>query len=261
MKKLKTTDITPTVGMPIKGGTLLFLQEAYQEGLKALANGIVEDEDNFTILWGCVNSTTAPIYTVSAGAIYYQGEVYLVDAFTFTSGGGDVAVGTITTTQFTDPTADPVTFTNTLPYNVHDIRKIVFASAASASGDVDFADLVQRSGTRTLMTMLNSYTTSSFANAKAAYRRDGFGNVFLNGWVQSPSGAVGSTIFFQLPANCRPLSQQVFLTQFPAAGTSTVVMLVIETTGDCKIMTLSGGATIPSSVAFYLTPARFNVND
>lgn len=142
MRKLNTSNITSNAQMPVKSGTLVHLQLAYQEALNALALNIVGRNANQAlgyILYGCVNSGSAGSMDVSAGAIYYNGEVFLVDAFTLTV--ADTAVANIATTYFAT-NADPVAFTNGTSYNVHEIRKITFADGASGSGIFDFADLL-----------------------------------------------------------------------------------------------------------------------
>ena len=144
MRTLDTSAITNTVGMPVKGGTLVHLQAAYQEALTALANSIIgrlPDNANFYILYGCVNTGTYPVYTISAGAIYYAGEVFLVDAVTFNA-GSNVAVGNLSVTQFVT-NADPVLFTDNVSRSVHNIRKIAFSAGASGSGICDFANALQ----------------------------------------------------------------------------------------------------------------------
>lgn len=142
MRKLEVSDITNTVAMPIKGGTLLHLQLAYQEALTALGNNIIGRSADFTnayILYGLINSGTSGSMNVSAGAILYGGEVFLVDAFTLTV--ADTAVGNIVTTSYTTD-ADPVTFTDGVARNVHEIRKIVFTDGASGSGLFDFNNML-----------------------------------------------------------------------------------------------------------------------
>lgn len=129
--------------MPVKGGTLLHLQLAYQEAITALANSIIGRSADFTnayVLYGLVNSGTVFSMNVSAGAIYYNGEVFLVDAFTLTV--ADTPVANIVTT-FYSASADPVTFTDGITRNVHQIRKIVFTDGATGSGLFDFADMLQ----------------------------------------------------------------------------------------------------------------------
>lgn len=144
MRKFDTSEITSTIAAPIKSGTIDHIQLAYQEALTALANAVirrVNDTTNVYILYGCVNTGSGLNYIISAGALYYAGEVYLVDATTFTAAGGQTAVGNIVITQNTT-NADPVTFSDSIARNVHNIRKIVFASAVSGSGLSDFANLI-----------------------------------------------------------------------------------------------------------------------
>ena len=145
MRTLTTSNITSTAQMPVKSGTLDHIQLAYQEALTALANSVIgrmPDSANMYILYGCANSGTGLSYVISAGAIYYNGEVFLVDATTFTATSGQVAVGNISISQY-GTNADPVTFTNGASYNVHNIRKITFASGVSGSGILDFSNLLQ----------------------------------------------------------------------------------------------------------------------
>lgn len=144
MKKLDLSSVSATNQFPVKEGTLDFINLAYQEALTGLGNNIIGVKADPTygyVLWGCVNSTGAPTFTISAGAIYYSGEVYLVDAVTL-SAGTQTVVANIVITQY--PTnADPVTFTDGVSRNVHNIRKIVFSVGASGSGIFDFNNLRQ----------------------------------------------------------------------------------------------------------------------
>lgn len=144
MKKLDLSAVSANVQFPVKEGTIDFINLAYQEALTGIANNMIGGKADTTfgyVLWGCTNSTTAPAFTISAGAIYYNGEVYLVDAVTLAA-GVNTAVANIVVTQY--PTnADPVTFTDGVARNVHNIRKIVFSVAASGSGIFDFGNMRQ----------------------------------------------------------------------------------------------------------------------
>lgn len=170
MRKVDLSAVSTSIGMPIKSGTIQHLQLAYQEALDALAKaaiGSTYDATKFYILYGCVNSTSAPTFTISAGAIFYNGEIYLVDAVTFTAGGGNTAVGTITTTQYTT-NADPVEFTDGITRNVHNIRKIVFADGASGSGNVDFGNLLNYQWLQTTST--TGITLSGVGNTVTSFK-------------------------------------------------------------------------------------------
>jgi hypothetical protein len=146
MRKIDVSHIGSTVGMPVKSGTLVHLQLAYQEALNALAQsqiGSNYDSSKVYILYGCVNSGSGSTFTISAGAVFYNGEVYLVDAVSFTASG--TAVGTIGTTHF-GTNADPVTFTDSSTASVHQIRKMVIADATSGSGVADYVNWITRNG-------------------------------------------------------------------------------------------------------------------
>lgn len=143
MRKVKTNNISTSVGMPVKSGTLDHIQLAYQEAISSMMNNILGrvDNTNAYILHGCVNTGSGLNYIISAGAIYYLGEVFLVDATTFTAASGQVAVANVTET-FYNVNADPVQLTDGNTYNVHSIRKITFASGATGSGLFDFSALL-----------------------------------------------------------------------------------------------------------------------
>jgi len=154
MRKLDTSSITGSVGFPMKAGTLNHLQLAYQEVISAIGkclSGSGYDPSKVYILNGCVNSGSGNTFNISAGAIFYNGEVYLVDATTFTVSGPSVtAVGiipnppTVTTglSFYSDTIADPVQFTDGVTRNVHQIRKCVVQAGLSGSGAADYLNWV-----------------------------------------------------------------------------------------------------------------------
>lgn len=148
MKHILTSAIAGTTGMRFKSGTLVHLQAAYAEALNSITQeriGGGYDPTKAYLMYGCVNSGTGVFYNISAGAIFYNGEVYQVPATSFTIGGSNVAVGVLTTTYFTDPTADAVTFTDGTPRNVHEILTINFGAGLSGSGVSDYTNLVYMS--------------------------------------------------------------------------------------------------------------------
>jgi hypothetical protein len=153
MRKLDTSAVTTTVGLPLKAGSLVHLQLAYQEAISALGQALAGSAYNpgkVYVLSGCVNSGSGNNYNISAGSIFYNGEVYLVDAASFTISGANVAVGvvpnppTVTTglTYFSDVIADPVQFTDGVNRNVHQIRKCVIQPGLSGSGAANFLDFI-----------------------------------------------------------------------------------------------------------------------
>jgi hypothetical protein len=199
--------------MPIKSGVLSHLQSAYQEVIDAIVKGNIGggyDTAKYYVLYGCVNSTTAPIYTVSAGAIFFNGEIYLVDAFTFTATGSNVAVGTITTSFFSGTNADPITFTDSIARNVLQIRKIVFTDAASASGDVDFSSLTPtEAGQKNYIDTIgqpafqNTWENGTLANS---YFQRNKNNLIIKGSFRNGVYSSDNSLIFTLPTGYRPSS-------------------------------------------------------
>ncbi|MCC8426581.1 hypothetical protein [Mucilaginibacter sp. UR6-11] len=144
MKKLDLAPIAPGISMYVKGGTLSFLQLAFQEPIAECEKsriGSSYDSTKGYILNGCLNSGSGSNYVISAGSVFFNGEVYIVPAASFTISGPNVAVGVITTTQFIAD-ADPTDFTDGNQRNVHNIRQINFQSGLSGSGAFDFNNAV-----------------------------------------------------------------------------------------------------------------------
>lgn len=141
MKKLIVTGITDSAQLKIKTGTLQFLQDANAEAFQAVIIAAIGPTYSPTIvykLYGVINSGTGNAYAISAGAVFYGGEVYLVDAVTFTASGVQVGVLNIVVTQYTT-NADPVTLTDSTVVNVHNIRKMVISAGTTGSTISDFS--------------------------------------------------------------------------------------------------------------------------
>ncbi len=141
MKKLSVVDITNSAQFFPKKGTLEFLQLAFREGFAAIVQAMIGpsyDPALVYVLYGVANSGTYPAYDITEGVVYYNGEIFYVDATTFSSVGSDVAVFKVIQTQYTVD-ADPVTFSDTTVHNIHNIRKIQVVSDASGGGIADYS--------------------------------------------------------------------------------------------------------------------------
>ena len=143
MKKIDTSAISTTTGMPIKSGTIDHLQNAYIEAMSSIVTSTIVPAYQYSTnvgykLWGCENTGSGSNYIIGQGAVFFNGEVFQVPAATFTISGTNVAVGSIQTTYFSATNADPVTFTDSVNRNVHQIRQIVFAPGLSGSGAFDY---------------------------------------------------------------------------------------------------------------------------
>jgi len=141
MKILDITPITDSSEMPVKKGTLQFFQDAHKETMSAIIQGLIGSSYNpatVYILWGVLNTSTPPAYSISQGAAFYNGEVFYIDAAAFTATGSNVGVFKVIVTQYTTD-ADPVTFTDLAVRNVHNIRKLQIVSGASGSGIANYS--------------------------------------------------------------------------------------------------------------------------
>lgn len=161
MKKLNISDVTNSVAMPIKAGTLQFLQDAHKEALSGVISNIIESPiiDTIYILSGCSNTAVAPIHTLSAGVLFVNGEVFDFDGATFTLTGLQKAFARIETTQYTT-NADPVQFTDGNSRNVHNIRKIVIEATTVSSSLPEFKDFVTVGHWKSITNLLKADITA-----------------------------------------------------------------------------------------------------
>jgi hypothetical protein len=212
MKKLLTSYVSTGVGQPIKSGSLEHIQNAYTEAIEATVKGIIGDGYDATkyyVLNGLVNTGTYPNYNVTAGAIFYNGEIFLVDAFALSVTSPNVAVGTITTSFVSAPTYDPVEFTDGVDRNVHQVKTIVFGEDTSGSGNVDFEDLIYfMNGAKHFVgetgepAFLHSW--ANYASNVALYFQKVGSNIILSGRIGSGAFTGNGSIIFTLPAEYRP---------------------------------------------------------
>ena len=143
MRILSNTDITNTAQLPIKKGTIKFLQDSHIETVISLFKAMVGSTYNVLtpyVLFGLNDSGSGLSHNISEGAIVRLGEIFQVDAVAFTSASGEVPYLNFIVDQYTTD-ADPVTFTDLSVHDVHNIRKYEIVSATS--GDIAFSTLVR----------------------------------------------------------------------------------------------------------------------
>lgn len=214
MKKIVTTNETSTSASPYKVETKAFIRDGEIECLDALAKAIIGssyDPTKAYLLYGLTATGTDPgARTVSAGAVFFNGEIYLIPAFTGTTTGGDVLVCTITETP--DPVADPTIFSDGQTFNIHNDRTIVISVGASGSADFNFDDIVRNNPTWVEPNLNANFSQANYpTNPKAAYIKDG-NVVRLRGRIRYTDSTSGSDIVaFTLPAGFRPVSELIFV--------------------------------------------------
>lgn len=205
MKKIKTSDISTGAAYPPSKKGLDFLQQSYQEVLAQLAQTFVGNTPSTTIgyvLYGCVKTLISGTnYSLTAGAIYFNGEVYAVDAIATIP---ILASPILTITTTNDPVADPTIFTDMSSKNVHNIRKMVLSDGILNSGTLNFDDLflvndkAHAVGSPNEPAFQNSYT----ANTTVSFKKS-MNTLFLDGGINVSASTTGDTAF-TLPIGYRP---------------------------------------------------------
>jgi hypothetical protein len=197
MKKIDTSAITSGSWMPVVGNYggnnfvnggnpgsfagLDFLQQAYAECISALAQFIVNDETQPTVMYIAPPPPPGPgryqlAETGTQGFMYYQGEIY---SFAFANlvatriGGGPVYQNANIVTGFSG--ADPVTFSDSSVHNVHQVRQVAFSWSGTRNAgnlpDYDlWLDATSNSYANVLaQTTLNNFITATYNPFVAAY--------------------------------------------------------------------------------------------
>ena len=139
MKKIITTNVLdPSQLQPFTAQSLRFLQESKEEDVAALIKSIViSNLGSYSltipyVISGCVVTNLGK--TVTAGEVFFGGKYYQTTACNFSL---YAARYYLTTTQ--DLTADPLTFSNSTVFSVHNIYKYV---ATEISGGGDFTSFM-----------------------------------------------------------------------------------------------------------------------
>ena len=140
MNIIKTTDIVAGVAMPIKKGTLDWLQANTKD--LAFRNAVAGDPlitNQTTALFGCGSSQSGSIVAVGSGVVLYQQETYTLFGQNVTLGVGEVVVCTIVEESEAGATYDPVEFSDGTFNDVHIIRRIILSAGATGSGTFDLS--------------------------------------------------------------------------------------------------------------------------
>lgn len=141
MKKIDISQIvSPTSKQPFTANSLKFKQDYDVENYSALVKALItQSTGSYSlttpyVISGCVLSDSNK--DVTAGEIFYGGNFYNVTAL-----NGTTNIVQFILTKTYDPTADPLTFTDGVVKNVHEIYTYVSTDVASG-GDFDATDLV-----------------------------------------------------------------------------------------------------------------------
>lgn len=257
MKKLNTSLITTGVGYPPSKKGWDFLMQSYTETIADLVKGMFNGTyaaNTPYVLYGCVKSNISSPFAYSAGAIFYNGEVYTFPAIaSIAIATSDVC--TITTTN--DPTADPTTMSDGSVVNIHNIRAIVLSDAASVTNGA---------------TQFN-YSSCVFLKEKKKYSQDyasgsslidwgtysiyfwKTGNrVYIEGSVlyQVAIAPSPETELFVLPVGYRP-SSVVYTIQASVSGGVASYRLSVSTGGSVSVVDDTDITTLNQQFYVYLS--------
>lgn len=148
MKLLDLSNIGTGVALPLKSGSLQFLQDSYKEAVSAVLTLVNTTylANTVYVLSGCKNTGSGTNYILSAGYLYYNDEIFKFNGATFSTGAGapNFAYANLLTTQYLGNgiNADPVTFTDGTQDNIHNIREFVISSTSTPTGYPYFEQFV-----------------------------------------------------------------------------------------------------------------------
>lgn len=145
MRNLNVSAASTNNGFPLKAGTFEHLQSTIRESVGSVVLALVGgafDASKAYILYGCKNIGFGNVCNIAAGAVYVNGEIFLVDAANFTFNSPNVIVVALSVNYYSGVQADPVEFTDGVQRNIHEIRKAAFVSALPGSGLADYSDVI-----------------------------------------------------------------------------------------------------------------------
>lgn len=250
MNTIDTSQIVdPNVEQPWLGPSLDFLQAANREAFSNAMIGLIGSTYSAAqiyIIWGCIRTGAADgagagAAAVSAGAIFFNGEIYSVPAFATANIAGNTLYSAI---QITQGAPDPVQFSDLSSKNVHNVRKWVVAQ--SNAGSNAFSTWINSTwhvvGATGEPAFQNSWT---FNTNNVKFKIDASGFVCFEGIATG--GASGTTVF-TLPVAYRPAFSKRFVA---VSFIDNQGVISIGTNGNV-VITLPGGAA-----STYLDNVRF----
>lgn len=133
MKKFVDTYISETVEYGFSFDDIMHLQSSYSELIDSIVKRLVDyNSGDVFILYGAEVAENSGEYTMTSGAAYYNGEVYLIDAITTPIVPGEDSLVWRKVTSYHP--GDPVKYSNGASYNTRQINKIALEIGALGSG-------------------------------------------------------------------------------------------------------------------------------
>jgi hypothetical protein len=141
--RILTSNITGAINFPFTKISLDFLQDAYLSEINALAKSKIDNYQINTVyrLDGFQVDLSASVYTWTAGTLFYNDEIFFIDAGTVAQGVGEVLILNIATTFLG---TDPVAFrpSGSGSFNVHQTKSFVATSGTTGTGVSDADNVI-----------------------------------------------------------------------------------------------------------------------
>ncbi len=262
MKKIETTNIAGTQDAPFIKSTFDHLNEANQNATSDIIKGLLGTyvTNDVIILYGCVVVDTIPgSSSLTAGAVYYNGEIYEVDAnAAIITAGLETLVWSIDTTY---RAGDPIQWSDGVSRNLHQIDKFVLSAGLSGSGLANFDGTTVKNLIKTDWITPAGVVAGDIASTTLRYRKDSFGQVHFSGSItfDASVGAQTATIF-TLPAGYRPSQTERFTIGISTIGSGAFTgEVTINTSGTVVYVLQFPGADF-NSLAIYLSSIKFFVD-
>jgi len=257
MKKIDISQIvSPTSKQPFTANSLKFKQDYDVENYSALVKALITQSTgsySLTIPYvisGCVLSDSNK--DVTAGEIFYGGNFYNV-----TSLNGTTNIVQFILTKTYDVTADPLTFTDGVAKNVHEIYTYVSTDVASG-GDFDATDLdysLIDTGTAKIydniysagaFTVNNGVGYDNFTSMTYTTPNDGITRKYIieyKGYAQTSNGVVDSSCALRIynTTDSALLDESSVGKSNFGAATEVVIIPVFMSTG---VITIAPNKTI-----------------
>lgn len=169
--------------------TLDLIQEGSRESIQSIVRALGVLDNEITILWGLNVVQNGSDYAISSGAVFYNNEIHLVDAFV----GNSVVDVPVLKADFID-LEGPVRFTSQNEYSVYYDNKLMIELGASGGGIIDldnavrFADVLAKRNQGVWSDIALSAEYSVVTGQTAQYRKDQFGVIHLRGSVSIDAG-------------------------------------------------------------------------
>lgn len=251
------TPIVDPVKAPISKRSLTHINSAWDELGEDIIKGLLGTytTNDLIVLYGCTVTANIPgTSAVTAGAIYYNGRIYKVDANASISSPTNTLVWSIATTYIT---GDPATFSDGSSENFHKIEKFQLTNAGTGTGLADYNS--------TTVKALNKQRTDGLLTVNTGWDGSGvkfrelpFGDIELSLGVGITAGGtidIGTIPSYAIPT----FTKRFYVADYNGTdGASDLCILNIISTGVIQLYKQVDG-TKPANRNDFITTVRYNI--